>query len=90
MFPDIRKSSQPRDFKLLNKKAAMDGVVTAKQNWQYQQQNDVRVNSHIGLHKFKKARELSLPQEGFTYGRANRPQTPIDGIINNQFGENSA
>ena len=42
------------------------------------------------MHKYKKAREISLPSEGFTYGRANRPQTPIDGIINNTFGENSA
>ena len=31
-----------------------------------------------------------MPQEGFTYGRANRPQTPIDGIISNMFGEESS
>ena len=34
-LPDIRKSSQPRDFKLLNKRSAMQGMVTAKQNWDY-------------------------------------------------------
>ena len=27
-----------------------------------------------------------MPNE-FTYGRANRPQTPINGIIGNRFGE---
>ena len=30
---------------------------------------------------------MSLPNETFTYGRRNRPQTPINGIIGNVFGE---
>ena len=34
-----------------------------------------------------KERGISLPEESFTYGRANRPQTPIQGIIANNFGE---
>ena len=31
--------------------------------------------------------QITLPEEQFTYGRPNRPQTPIDGIIRNNFGE---
>ena len=30
-----------------------------------------------------------LPGEEFSFGRANRPQTPVDGIIRNDFGEES-
>lgn len=33
--------------------------------------------------------QISLPEEQFTYGRPNRPQTPIDGIIRNNFGESA-
>jgi hypothetical protein len=35
----------------------------------------------------KNTRGVSLPNETFTYGRANRPQTPVNGIISNSFGE---
>ena len=33
--------------------------------------------------------QISLPEEQFTYGRPNRPQTPIDGIIRNNFGKSA-
>ena len=39
---------------------------------------------------YKKKRDLSLPADNFTFGKANRPQTPINGIICNDFGETSA
>ena len=31
----------------------------------------------------------AIPDQQFSYGRANRPQTPVDGIIRNDFGEES-
>ena len=31
-------------------------------------------------------RKIYLPHEGFTYGKPNRPPTPIKDIINNNYG----
>ena len=31
-----------------------------------------------------------LPAEQFTYGRALRPQTPVNRVMKNEFGEDSA
>ena len=36
-----------------------------------------------------KAKVNRIPDEQFSYGRANRPQTPVDGILRNEFGEES-
>ena len=48
--------------------------------------NDARIP--FGMSALKgKSRGLSLPHESFSYGRANRPQTPVGGIITNNFGE---
>ena len=35
-------------------------------------------------------KQITLPEEKFTYGKPNRPQTPIETIINNNFGENAS
>jgi len=35
-------------------------------------------------------KQITLPEEQFTYGKPNRPQTPIETIINNNFGENAS
>ena len=35
-LPNIFKSSQPRDFKTLNKKAAMNGISSSKENTMFQ------------------------------------------------------
>ena len=32
---------------------------------------------------------MRLPGEEFTFGRANRPQTPVGGIITNAYGESA-
>ena len=60
----------------LNKNAAVAGLVTAKEVGGFRQTNDCRIS--FGMTALnKKARGISLPTEGFTYGRANRPQTPV-------------
>ena len=52
--------------------------------------NDARVTNHAASLWKRAGRNASLPAESFTYGRANRPQTPINGIISNDFGENAS
>jgi len=64
----------------------MGGMVTAPQFKDFRRQNDVRIPFGVSALKSHN-RGISLPNEGFTYGRANRPQTPIMGIIGNNFGE---
>ena len=76
--------NNPRDFKKLNKRAILDGMITAKDNYKYRKTHDNRIP--FGLDALK-TRGLSLPNETFTYGRRNRPQTPVKGIILNHYGE---
>ena len=69
----------------LNKRAAIDNCVTSKDNQKYRQTHDARIP--FGVSALKHNRGVSLPNEAFSYGRANRPQTPVGGIISNSFGE---
>ena len=79
-------STNPRNFKALNKKAVISGNVTAKENYKFRKTNDARIP--FGMSALKgHQRGISLPHESFSYGRANRPQTPLGGIITNNFGE---
>ena len=73
--------TNPRNFMKLNKKAAMAGLVTSKDVMDYRKSNDVRMSFGMSSALNKQKRGISLPNEGFTYGRANRPQTPVQGII---------
>ena len=61
----------PRNFLKLNKKAAIDKMVTAKDVFQYRKTHDARIP--FGVSALKQNRGLSLPNEAFSYGRANRP-----------------
>lgn len=63
-------------------------MVTATQFRNYRKDHDVRIPFGVSALKTHN-RGISLPNEGFTYGRANRPQTPIMGIIGNNFGESA-
>ena len=49
---------------------------------------DFRKNIDIKqkLKRGKLDRKIILPKEGFTYGKPNRPPTPIKDIINNNYG----
>ena len=60
----------PRDFKKLNKFAVVGGMVTSKDNYQWRKTHDARIP--FGLNALKN-RDISLPNETFCYGRANRP-----------------
>lgn len=52
-------------------------------NHAYRKVNDARIVPVI------KPKVNRMPDQEFSYGRANRPQTPVDGIIRNDFGEES-
>ena len=53
-------------------------------------EHDARITNHATNVWKRVGRGVSLPADNFTYGKANRPQTPIDGIISNDFGENAS
>jgi hypothetical protein len=74
----------PRDFKKLNKFAVVGGMVTSKDNYKFRKTHDARIP--FGLNALK-TKNVSLPDGSFRYGRANRPQTPVKGIILHQYGE---
>ena len=61
-------------------------MVTAKDNFEWRKTHDARIP--FGLNALK-PRGVSLPKETFCYGRANRPQTPVKGIILNNYGESA-
>ena len=54
----------------------------------YHSFKDFRKNIDIKqkLKRGKLDRKIILPKEGFTYGKPNRPPTPIKDIINNNYG----
>ena len=60
----------PRDFKKLNKFAVLGGMITCPDINKYRRDHDARIP--FGLSALKK-RDLSLPNDTFTYGIANRP-----------------
>ena len=59
-------------------------MLTAKDNYQFRKTHDARIP--FGLSALKQ-RGLSLPHESHTFGKKNRPQTPVKGIILNSYGE---
>ena len=72
-----------RDFKKLNKMSIKEGVIDAKQQKDFRQSNDARIDSFIG--NISRRRQQSVP-ENVAFGKANRPSTPINGIISNYYG----
>jgi hypothetical protein len=55
----------------------------------YRKTHDHRIP--FGMDALKMSgKQITLPEEKFTYGKPNRPQTPIETIINNNFGENAS
>ena len=51
-------------------------------NRQSRQQFDLKLKAKQQRHT-----SVKLPQQEFTYGRALRPQTPVDVVMANAFGE---
>ena len=66
-----------KDFKELNKKSAMSGMHTAKDQTFFRKTNDIMVQTKKG----QKVVPIMLPEEEFTYGLENRPSTPVKLVI---------
>jgi hypothetical protein len=78
-----KKAVDPRDFMKLNKMCLKEKASDAKANHAFRKVNDARIVPVV------KPKVNRLPGEEFSFGRANRPQTPVEGIIRNDFGEES-
>lgn len=75
------KKQDPRNFKKLNMMSLKNKAVTAHDQYQYRASHDARIP--FGLIPSK---PVQLPEESFSYGRRNRPPTPVNQVIANQFG----
>ena len=78
-----RPKEPERDFKKLNKMSIKNGIIDAKQQKEFRQTNDARIEALIGDRS--RRRQQSVP-ENIAFGKPNRPSTPINGIISNYYG----
>ena len=78
----------PRNFQKINKFAVCGGMVTSRDFIKYKKEHESsNFRIAFGLSSLK-VRDNSVPfAQSFSYGRANRPQTPVKGIILNSYGE---
>lgn len=77
------KDSEPdRDFKQLNKISVAQKCITATQVKEFRKTNDIRIKEARG----KKDLTVSLPDPEFYFGIPNRPSTPIDKVVSNDYG----
>jgi len=72
----------PRDFKKLNKMSIREGKFTAPHQSQFRTSHDARIPFGVINEKV-----ISLPGLDHSFGRPNRPQTPVAGIVSNNYGE---
>lgn len=71
----------PRDFKKLNKMSLKSKAVTAHDQYNFRSKNDARIPFGVMTEK-----SVYLPTDTFTFGRRNRPPTPVNAVIENYFG----
>jgi len=75
----------PRDFKKLNKMSLKEGKITAPGQYEFRSSHDARIAFGIINEK-----SIMLPGDDFTFGKPNRVQTPVGGIISNMYGERAS
>lgn len=88
--PNYRTETH-RDFQKLNKVSLRCGVTSPKDVKQFRMNTDIRIKKKFGkptnlsaLNTIASAQDLSPAKK--PYGRPNRPQTPLKGIINGTYG----
>ena len=79
------KVPEPRDFKKLNKMCIKEKATDAKANREFRNHHDARIPYGVVNQKHNR-----MPSSDFIFGKANRPQTPVDTIISNRYGEAAA
>mmetsp|Transcript_13651 Transcript_13651/g.9818 ORF Transcript_13651/g.9818 Transcript_13651/m.9818 type:complete len:102 (+) Transcript_13651:175-480(+) len=76
--------SRDKDFKKMNALGLKKGAFDSKKTYQFRKETECLV-------KPERRRDLSLrlPPIDFTYGLANKPATPIHGVVHNHYGESA-
>jgi hypothetical protein len=88
MHEQSKPQEAERDFKKLNKMSIKNGIIDAKNQKDFREKNDARIEQTIG-DRSRRGRGLGVP-ENLAFGKANRPSTPINGIICNYYGETAS
>jgi Domain of unknown function (DUF4483) len=88
MHEQSKPKEAERDFKKLNKMSIKEGVIDAKNQKDFREKNDARIEQTIG-DRSRRGRQMGIP-ENIAFGKPNRPSTPINGIICNYYGETAS
>jgi len=81
------KAVPKKDFKSLNKISVNNGFSSSKHFRDMAQINDgVRIIPKAGT----KVIPIVLPEEEFRFGICNRPSTPMNNVMSNNYGNNAA
>lgn len=75
------KGLPDKDFKSLNKVSISQKAVNSQTQYRFRQQIDIR------LKEPKRQGPMYLPEEEFTYGRQNRPSTPVKAVVSGFYGD---
>jgi len=87
MHEQSKPQEAERDFRKLNKMSIKNGIIDAKHQKEFRDHNDARIEATIGD---RSRRGHSHVPENLAFGKANRPSTPINGIISNYYGETAS
>ena len=82
------KHPDVKDFKRLNKVVLKEGATNASANYHMRVNHDLKIvkqTAKLGGPRLP----ANLVQSDSSYGRPNRPQTPVNGIIHGQFENES-
>lgn len=75
------KGLPDKDFKVLNKVSIKEKATNAHTQYSFRQSIDIRLKEPA------KDKGLYLPEEEFTYGRGNRPSTPMKAVMSGFYGD---
>ena len=78
-----RKGLPDRDFKELNRQAIKGKAVTANTQYTFRKFHGASVR----LKEPARQGGIYLPEEEFTYGKSNRPSTPVKAVMSNFYGD---
>ena len=76
-----RKKKASKDFRKLNKMCVTTGLTTSKQFYTFRSRN----NAQTKITEGKTQLEILLPETQFRYGIRNRPSTPIERVVSNDY-----
>jgi len=78
--------SKSRDFKVLNKLSVHNGLCESKGIRDFRKDHNAYETPKSG----QKALKVVLPEENFIYGNPNKPSTPINAVLSNEYGMRAA